>query len=131
MLLVHKRDRDGLLRAVRGGLDAEVLEPRIRARAEAVHGAVQMHGGDGLMHIQDALHQRHVLHAGGALVMDDDVVALGPVRIVIERQRRHDGLVIRPHHIHLHIRPCLDALAQDHMLLGIIMTAAPGDEEGF
>ena len=131
MLLVNKGDGDGLLWAVASGLQAEVLEPLVLARAEAVHGAVQMHGGDGFVHVQDALQHLLALLTCGALVVNDDVVALGPVGIVVKRQGRRHGFVVRPHDIDLHIGAALDALAQDVLLFGVIMAAASSDEQGF
>jgi hypothetical protein len=62
--------------------------------------------------------------------MDDDVVAFGPVGIVIEGQGRIGGFVIGPDDVHLHIGPGLDALAEDFLLLGVIMTAATGHQQG-
>ena len=131
VLFIHKRDRDGLLRAVGARLQAEALEPAILARAEAVHGAVKLDAGDGFVSVEDAGERLLVVHAGRALVVDDDVVALCPIHLVIDWQRRVRGLVVGPNDIHLHIRAALDALGDDEVLLRIVMAAATGDEEGF
>lgn len=131
VLFIDKRDRDGLLRAVGVRLQAEALEPAILARAEAVHGAVKLDAGDGFVRVEDARERLLVVHARRALVVDDDVVALGPIHLVIDRQRRVRGLVVGPNDIHLHIRAALDSLGDDEVLLRVVMAATTGDEEGF
>jgi len=83
------------------------------------------------MSVEDARERLLVVHARRALVVDDDVVALGPIRLVIDRQRRVRGFVVGPNHIHLHIRAALDAFRDDLVLLRVVMAAATGDEEGF
>ena len=112
-------------------MEAETLKPAILARAEAVHGAVKLDAGDGFVSVEDARERLLVVHARRALVVDDDVVSLGPIRLVIDRQRRVRGLVVGPNDIHLHIRAPLDALGDDLVLLCIVMAAAACDEEGF
>ena len=112
-------------------MQAETLEPAILTRAEAVHRTVKLDARDRLVSIEDASERLLVLHARRALVVDDDVVALRPIHLVIDRQRRVRGLVIRPNHIHLHIRTALDTLGDDLVLLRIVMAATTGNEEGF
>jgi hypothetical protein len=112
-------------------LQAEMAEPAILARAEAVHGTVQMHGGNGLMSVEDARERLLVVHARRALVVDDDVVALGPVGFLIQRQRWVGAFVIGPDHIDLNIGAALDAFGDDLVLFCIVMAAATGDQESF
>ena len=132
MRLVDEIEGDGLLPVVRGGLQSEVLEPVIRAGAVAVHGAVEVHGGDAvLVRINDVVNVVHVrlADAGGAFVVDDHVVALRPVGLLIHGEARSGALVFREHDIDHHIRPRLDALAENAVLLHIVMAAAAGHQQ--
>ena len=130
VLFIDKGDRDGLLRAVRVRLQAEALEPAILARAEAVHRAVKLDAGDCLVGVEDASERLLVVHARRALVVDDDVVALGPVGFLIQRQWRVGSFVVGPNDIHLDIGAALDAFGNDLVLLGVVMATATGDEKG-
>lgn len=112
-------------------MQAEALEPAVLARAEAVHGAVKLDAGDRFVSVENAGERLLVVHARRALVVDDDVVALRPIRLVIDRQRRVRGLVVGPDDIHLHIRTALDAFGDDLALLRVVVATATGDEEGF
>ena len=82
------------------------------------------------MSIEDAREHLLVVHARGALVVDDDIVTLRPVGPVVHRQRGVGGFIVRPDHIHLHIRAGLNAFAQDVLLVLVIMAASTGDEQG-
>ncbi len=128
MRLVHELDRDGLLGTVGGGLQAEVLEPLVGAVAEAVHRAVEVDRGDGLVHVEDALHHGQVLVARGTFVMDDEVVALRPVVLSIDvsADRR---FVIGPPDIDADVGALRDTLGEDLVLPGVVVAASARDEE--
>ena len=129
MRRVGEMNRDRLLPVVRARLQAEIFEPVIRPRAVAVHRAVEVHRGHRLVRLDDVLHERQILHARRALVVDDRVVALRPAGLVVERKMRRGPAVVRPDHIHLHIRARLDSLAQDLLLRRIIMATPTRDQQ--
>ena len=127
-------NRDRLLRAVAGRLDTEMLEPLVGAVSKAVHRAMQMHRRDGLVSIENVLHDLEVLVACGALVVNHQVIALGPIGIVVNRERRVHRFVVGPPDIDADVGPFLNALVEQLVLGGIVMTAAASDEqdlEGF
>ena len=82
------------------------------------------------MRLEDAVDEVQVLHVGAALVVDDHVEALGPVRFLV------DGVEVlgagvgvvgdRP----LDVGPAGDALGEEVLLLGIVVAAAAEDEQG-
>jgi len=109
---------------------AEVLEPPVGPVAETVHRAVEMNRRDGFVGVEDALERLKVLVPRRAFIVDDDVVALGPIRIVVNGQRRSHRLVVRPPDIDLNVGPGLDALEQDFVLGRVVMATAAGDDEG-
>ena len=131
MLLVDIIDGDRCLRTVAAGLNAKMLEPLIGVVTKTVHRAVKMHGRDRLVRIENALHHSKVLVSGGALVVNDQVVTLGPIILVINRQGRFDCFVICPPNIDSGISTCLDSLEENFVLRGIVVAAASSNEENF
>ena len=88
MFCIDEIDRYRLLRAVPAGLQSKMLKPRNGTSPEAVHYAVQVDGWDYLLNLHNAIHQRRIFDVGGALVVNDDVLVLGPIQFRIERQDR-------------------------------------------
>ena len=141
MVLRQRGELNRLLRAVAGGLETEEVKPQRVGRtghdgladvadAVAVHRAVEVHGGDaGAVRGKDVVHVGDILHVGGALVVDDDVVALGPVRLLIRRERRLRAAVEGMHRVHLDVRAGFEALLEDEVLHGVVVAAAAGEEQ--
>ena len=130
-----------LLRAVAGGLQADVLEPpsvfgtRLDRFAEVagavrVHGTVEVDAGDTLaMRREHAGDGVRVADPGRAFVVDDDVVALGIVRFSKNRQRRFGAFVVGMRLIDDDVDPPLEALLEGILLLGVIVATAAGDQQ--
>ena len=103
-ILIGEGDGDGLLRAMASRLQAEHLEPAgvigagfhwlsVVTPAVAVHRAVKVHGGQAvLVGVHDVGDVGLVGDVGGALVVDDDVVVLTPIRVLEEFEERLGGL---------------------------------------
>ena len=90
-----------------------------------------MHGGHGLVGREDAHGGAEVCVAGGALVVDDDVVSLRPIGIVIDWQRRVGALVVRPVDIDLHVGARLDSLAEHFCLPLVVVATTACYQQGF
>ena len=141
MVLRERGELNRLLRAVAGGLKAEEVEPQRVGRtghdgladvadAVAVHRAVEVHGGDaGAVRGEDVVHVGHVLHVGAALVVDDDVVALGPIGLCVGREGGLRAAVEGMNRVHLDMRAGFEALLEDEMLHGVVVAAAAGEEQ--
>ena len=129
VLFIDKVDRDGLLGTVGIRLQAEVFEPLLGPVAEAVHRTVEVDRGHGLVNIEDALHHGQVLVACCAFIVDDEVVAFGPVVLSVDRQGRFDRPVIRPPDVDADIGTLGDAFGQHLLLAGVVVTATSRDEE--
>ena len=139
--LVGEADGDRLLRAVAGGLQAEHLVPAgvvvaglhgllEIAPAVAVHGAVEVHGGQAvLMGVHDIGDIGLVGDVGGALIVDDHVEVLAPVRVLEEFEERLGGLGRVVGDFDHGVHAGFDALLQDFFLRGVIVAAAAGDDE--
>ncbi len=82
-----------------------------------------------LVRLEDAFEPLGISHASEAFVVDDDVKAIRPVGIFVERdlgvRRRatllHDG----PNNL----RPSRDSLADDLLLPSVVVAAPAGDEQ--
>ena len=131
VVFVGEFDGDGFLGAVGGGLEAEVFEPEVVALAEGVHGAVEVDGGDGFVGVEDVFEDVGVFVRGGAFVVDDDVVAFGPVGVFEDGEGRVGGFVASPDDIDADVGTFLDAFVEGFVLADVVVTAATGDEEGF
>ena len=139
--VILKLNLDRLLRAVAGGLQADVLEPlcvvgsgldRLAevTRAVRVHGAVEIDAGDTLaMRREHAGDGVRVIDAGRALIVNDDVVPLGVVRFSKNGQRRFGAFVVGMRLIDDDVDPPLEALLEDILLLGVIVATAAGDQQ--
>ncbi len=138
---VNEADRDGKLRAVAAGLQAEVFEPKpVRcaqrdgivgvADAIAVHATVEIHAGDAVaVRLEDTLDHGWVIDVGGAFVMDDQVVALGVIGVAVDRQGWVRAAIRNIDDVHHRVGPRLDALLQDVFLLRVIVATAAGDQQ--
>ena len=136
-----KLNLDRLLRAVAGGLQADVLEPLcvvgsgLNRLAEVtgavrVHGAVEIDAWDTLaMRCEHASDGVRVTDAGRALIVNDDVVPLGVVRFSKNGQRRFGAFVVGMRLIDDDVDPPLEALLEDILLLGVIVATAAGDQQ--
>ena len=129
MLRGDEGDVDRLLRPVAGGLHAEELEPVVRSRPVAVHRAVEVDcRNTALVGVEDVLNVGQLLHIRRAFVVDDDVVALRPVRVVVDVEPRLGAFVGRVDDRHLDHHAGLDPLFEDLLLLGVIVAAAAENE---
>ena len=142
MSLVRKRDGDRLLRAVAAGLEAEVFIPmavvRVRrhglpeiAKAVAVHGAMQVHAGNAvLMGLEHALDDFLISDVGSTFVVDDHIVALRVIGMAVDRKCGMGVTIWNVNDIHDDVRPRLNTVLEDHLLIGVIMAAAADYQEG-
>ena len=124
-------DRVGIMRPVAGRLHADELEPFVGARAVAVHRAVNQNRGHAFaVRFEDSLHPFHVGHVGKAFVVHDDIEALGPIRIVIQRNLGVGCLAALLHDGPFHVGPRRDAFAEDQLLPVVIVAAAARHQQG-
>ncbi len=72
-----------------------------------------------------------ILVVCGTFIVNDDVIAVGPLRIFEQRQWRVRAGVIGPDDIDLHVGLSLDTIAQNLVLLGIVVTTSATDQQGF
>jgi hypothetical protein len=85
----HIVDDVRVMRPVPGRLHPDEIEPLIIARTVTVHGTVNQNRRQPFaMRLDDVLDKVLVLHVREALVVNDDVEAFRPVRIVVQRDRR-------------------------------------------
>ena len=134
-------DADGLLWSVAAGLEPKIFKPPTVRCSErhrlirstnpvAMHGAVQIHAGDSFaMRLEDSLNGGLFVNAGGTLIMDYEIKALGVVWVAIDSERWLSALVVGVNLSHLCVETLFDALFEDILLRGVIVTAASGDEE--
>jgi len=108
VLPVGKSHIDWGMRSMTCRLQAQVFEPKIRSIAKAVHGAMKVHGGRFFVDFENPFHHLNICIPGSTFIMNDDVVVIGPVDVVIDRQWRIDRFVIRPPNINLNIGTGLD-----------------------
>ena len=125
-----------------GGLQADVLEPlgivgtRLDRFAEVagavrVHGTVEVDTGDTLaMRREHAGDGVRVADPGRAFVVDDDVVALRVARFSKNGQRRLSAFVVGMRLIDDNVDPSLETLLEDVLLLGVIVAASAGYQQG-
>ena len=128
---VGELDRNRLLRAVSAGLQTEVLEPKIISLAEGMHRAMQMHRRNRFVSLENILQDFRVLIRSGTFVVDNNVVSLGPIGVLVNRQRRIGRAIPGPDNIDPHIGTLLNPLVEDLVLLDVVVATATGDEEGF
>ena len=107
-----------------------MFEPKIGAVPETVHRAVEMNGRDDLMRSQDIVHDFQIGISRGAFIVNDDVVTVRPIRIVVKRQRRGGGAIIGPDDIDLYIGSFLDAFNEHFVLMGVVVAASAGHQQG-
>src|SRR5678816_1130478 len=139
--LIRKADRDRLLRTVAARLETEIFKPEavrgterdgvVRfANAIAVHRAVKVDPGDAIaMRLEHGLDRRRIGDIGCAFVVDDEIVAFGVIRISQDRQRWVSAAVGRMNLIDDDVGALLNALLEYVLLFGVIVAAAPGDQQ--
>src|SRR5437667_6719956 len=85
----------------------------------------------GEMSLGDVFHEGNVRHPARAFVVHDDIEPFGPIRFLVNAE-----LVVFSVAVAFmengpgDIRPGANAFGEDFLLGLVIMTAAPGDEEG-
>ena len=130
MLGRDERDVDRLLWPVSGRLQPDELEPIVGPRPVAVHRAVQVDRRNTvLVGVQDVPDIRLLRHIGRAFVVNDHVVALGPVGIVVDVEPRLGALVGRVDDRHLGHHARFDPAFEDVLLLRIVVTAASQNQQ--
>lgn len=94
-----------------------------------MHGAVQVHGRNGLMGRQNVPHRRGVIVEGDALIMNHHVIAISPGGVAKNghRQIRRypngvGGIISVKDDVHSDIGPCLNPLKED-LVLGFVIVA--------
>jgi hypothetical protein len=90
---------------------------------------MEMHCGQLLMHIQNALHHRKIFIVCGAVIVDHDVVAFRPIGAIEYRKRRIGAAILRPQNIDAYLRPLLNPLTEYSHLVLVIMATAAGDQQ--
>jgi len=95
---------------------------------------MQVHAGNaGAVRREHALDGRGIVDVGGALVVDDDIVALGVIRVAIDWEQRFGGRSalgnLGVNLIHDNISPGFDALLEDVFLFHVIVAATARDQQ--
>lgn len=127
-------DRERVFGTVAMGGDAAEFEPAVIGHAVAMHGAVEEDGGGAfLVRFEDAVCPFDVLDFGEAFVMDDHVVSFGPIVVFVEGNLGIGGGAAFVDDRPIDIEVCAfgDAGGNDDFLVGVVVAAAAGDEEGF
>jgi hypothetical protein len=115
--------------AVRG--DAAELKPIVRLRAIAMHGAMQHNRRQPLaMRLQNALHEGQVLHGREALVVNHHIVALRPIRILVERDLRVGRRTSLHDNIDLDVRALLQPFRNQNLLGLVVVATTAADIQG-
>ena len=95
-----------------------------------MHRAVEVHAWDAVeVRLEHVTQRRGILDGGGALVVDDHVVAFAVGRVGVQRERRLGGLVGRVHVLDDDIGARLEAGLEEILLRDVVVAAAAGDEE--
>ena len=81
------------------------------------------------MRFQNSRDRGSIGDVGRAFIMDHEVVAAGVIRVAQDGQRGMSAFIVRVDLIDDGMGAFLEALLQKVLLLGIIVAAAPGDEE--
>ena len=124
-------DGVGVVGAVSGRLNSAEFEPAVITDAVTVHGAVDEDGGDTLpVWTQDAIDKVRVFHVSETFVVDDDVEAVGPVRVVVERDFGIGGGTSLVHDGPDDVGASGDTAGQDQFLSVVFVAAATGDQQG-
>ena len=99
--------------------------------AIAVHPAVEDDAGEAVpMGLEDRLDDPHVLvHLRGALVVHDDIEALGPIGVVVDGILVAIGLVRVVRDSPLDMRPRGDAASEVVLLPRVVVATTPEDEQ--
>ncbi len=99
----------------------------------AVHGAVQNHGRHTRIPVSrgDPLYKGLVANGTETFVMHNHVKILDPVLLLVNRDFVGPPCAALVEDRPGHIGPFADALADNQLLLGVIMAAAAGNEQGF
>ena len=96
-----------------------------------MHRAVKVDGGHCFVRVEDISDYLWILITSGTLVVDDDIITLGPVSILEEIEGGVNGLVRGPDDVDSYIGSALQAFGDDFVLLSVIVAATAGDQQGF
>ena len=95
-----------------------------------MHGAVQVDSRDPVtMRFENPLHLLLVRYVRCAFIVNDHVKTFGIIRVAQNRQRRMRGRIIGVNLLDDDIRPLRQAILQNILLVRVVMTAAPGDQQ--
>ena len=92
---------------------------------------MKVDGRHGFVCVEDIGQYLRVLVAGGALVVNDDIITFGPVSILEEIEGGVNGLVRSPDDVNTDIGAALQAFGDDFVLLSVIVAATAGDQQSF
>ena len=127
---IQKRDVDRLLRSMRRRLDANKLEPVLFSGSIAMHGTMQVDGGNArLVCVQNVVNVRQLLHISGTFVVNDDVVSLRPVGVIVHVEASFGAFVGRVNERHFDHGSRFDSPLENFLLFGVVVTAPAGDEQ--
>ena len=127
-------NRHGHVLLMAHGGDAQQFAPFVGdfiRGAIAVHGAMQHHGRHTGIAVSrcDALHKCLVADGAEAFVVHHHIVILDPVFFLVDGKLVGTTGAALVQNGPVHVGAFTDALADDQLLLGIIMAATAGDEQ--
>ncbi len=143
VLGIGKSHLDGLEGAVTGGLQTEEVEPFCLggiwchrsfkvATAVGMHGAMEIDSRHAIrVSVDDVVNGGGVFDIGSALVVDDNIVCFGPIRIGKNRENRLGvaGFIVVHHDFTVYAG--FDSFFENQLLLIVFMATATDHEKNF
>ena len=138
---VGEGNRNRLLGSMATGLNPEIVEPIAMRSSRSnriigipdsvrVHRTVKIHSRQTIaMWLQHGLDRSWIVDVGPAFIVNDQVIALRIIRVAQDLKRGFCAPVGRMDLIDGDIRPGLEPLLQYFLLIGVVVTASPGDEQ--
>ena len=95
-----------------------------------MHGAVKVYGRESVaVGVDDVSNVGSIGDARGAFVMDNDVVVLGPLRILVDFEDGLDGLGFVIGHFNGYVEAGFEAFLQNFLLVSVVVAATASDDE--
>jgi hypothetical protein len=131
MIWLEVFDFNRAMAFVADGSHAQKFAPFVGAGvAETVHGAVNHHSGQTfLMDFSDGIDEVGVAHISEAFIMNNDIVAISPMRGFKSIDFNVGAGPALEHVIELDPGSRADPLGENSDLIGIIMAASTGDDQ--
>ena len=96
-----------------------------------MHGAVEIDGGHALaVGGDDVFDEGGVFDIGGAFIVNDDVVSLGPFRIFVFFKAEAGAAIGGVKDVDGQVGACFQTGFEDFFLFGVIVAASADDEQG-